>query len=114
MVYKQDSIRELPKLPLGNLERVFNVYKDKDNKYFYNILNSIIFPKSLPLNSFDTYRIVEGDSWPLISHKHYNTINVWWAILLANDIINPVDFPPVGTIILIPKSEILKRILAQL
>lgn len=114
MNLKQRDIEELPKLSNEQLENIFNVYKDSNGMYFYNLLNNIIFPKNLPNSLFFQHAIAAGDSWPLISFKYYNTPNLWWAILLANDISNPINFPSTGTLIQIPKQEVIREILNQI
>lgn len=114
MSTKQRDIEDLPKLSIENFENIFNVYKDEKGMYFYNLLNSIIFPKNLPSSLFSQHVIAAGDSWPLISYKYYNTPNLWWIILLANDITNPILFPKVGTLLLIPTNDVVREILNQL
>lgn len=114
MNVKQRDIEELPRLSNEQLENIFNVYKDSNGMYFYNLLNNIVFPKNLPNSLFFQHVVTTGDSWPLISFKYYNTPNLWWAILLANDISNPINFPGTGTLIQIPKQEVIREILNQI
>lgn len=111
---KQNSISDLPKLTNENYENIFDVFVDKDDRYFYNLLQTIAFPQNLPDGYFDAYSIVYGDTWPFISYKAYNTPNVWWIILLANNIKNPITTLVPGTIIKIPKMQLVKIILAEL
>ena len=110
----QNNISDLPRLESDKYENIFNIYTDKDNRYFYNLLQTIVFPQNLPNGYFDSYDIVYGDTWPYISYKVYNTINAWWVILLANNIQNPLTTLAPGTQIKIPKLEVVKRIVAQM
>jgi nucleoid-associated protein YgaU len=113
---KQNSIKDqsLPKLRPDNYENIFNVYIDSNDMYFYNILQTISFPTNLPKGYFNEYNIVYGDTWPLISYKTYNTPNLWWVILLANDIINPVNQPQIGEKIKVPINSVAQAILQQI
>lgn len=111
---KQNQITDLPKLDIENLENIFNVYQDDNGLYYYNLLQTIEFPQNLPINFFDMYTITYGDTWAGISYKMFDTPNLWWVILLANNIINPIKFPSLGTNIKIPKMQVVKEILSQI
>lgn len=111
---KQNQISELPKLDGENFENIFNVYQDENGMYYYNLLQTVVFPQNLPLNLFTSYVIKYGDSWPFISYKSYNTPNLWWIILLANNIQNPLEPLVNGTILKIPKNVLVKEVLAQI
>lgn len=110
---KQNQISELPKLEVDVLENVFNVYKDND-MFFYNLIQGISFPRSLPPSLFNVYNIAYEDTWPLISYKAYKSTKAWWIILLANDIHNPLLPLIPGSSILIPKLEVAREILSQI
>jgi hypothetical protein len=111
---KQNQISDLPKLTVENFENIFDVYQDSDGMYFYNLLNTVVFPPHLPLSLFDPYVVKPGDSWPFISYKTLQSPNLWWVILLANDIRNPLAEIKSGTIIKIPKIELVREVLMQL
>lgn len=111
---KQNSFSDLPRLKADNFENIFNIYTDKDDRYFYNLLQTVAFPQNLPEGYFDSYNIVYGDTWPFISYKTYNTTNAWWIILLANNIKNPITTLTPGTRIKIPKMQVAKLIIAQI
>lgn len=106
MSQKQNEISNLPRLSPELMENIFHVYKEKDTgRYYYNLLQSIEFPKDLPPSFFTFYTFSYEDTWPLISYKHYETPNLWWLIILANNITNPTKFPEVGTTLLIPTID---------
>lgn len=111
---KQNEIAELSNINVENFENIFNVYQDKDGMYFYNLLQTVVFPPNLPFNLFNPYTIKSGDTWPLISHKTLDNTNIWWIIVLANNIMNPVTLPVPGTTIKIPKPNVVKEILFQM
>lgn len=111
---KQNEIQDLPKLNSENLENIFNVYQDKNGAYFYNLLQTIEFPKNLPPNLFTVYTTKYGDTWPFISYKVYNTPNLWWLILIANNIQNATFIPKPGTAIAIPITDVAREVISQL
>lgn len=111
---KQNQIKDLPNLSIENYENIFNVYREDDGMYYYNLLNTIVFPPNLPSSAFRQYTIQYGDTWPYISYKAYKTPNLWWLILLANEIINPINSVIVGEQILIPIEAVVKEVLSQL
>ena len=111
---RQNQIKSLQILNSENYENIFSVYREADEMYFYNLLQSVVFPKYLPPGMFESYAIGIGDTWPLISYKSYNTPNLWWIILLANEIDNPTKMPSPGTYLAIPNDTIVKEILSQI
>lgn len=110
----QNEIKELPRLKNENYENIFTVQQTKDDFYYYNLLQTLSFPENLPDSYFTAYTIKYGDTWPVIAFKEYNNIRLWWIITHANGIINPVELPPVGTQIKIPKPDIVSEILTQI
>jgi LysM repeat protein len=111
---KQNQISNLPILSQENLEKIFNVYQDQNGQYFYNLLQTVVFPSNLPESLFQTYSIKYGDTWPFISYKAYNTPNLWWLILLANDIHDATKIAKPGTTIRIPNSGVMREVLTQI
>ena len=111
---KQNKISNLPTLKPERIENIFNVYQEPDGKYYYNLLQTVVLPKTLPPTFFDLYNIKYKDTWPVISYKHYKTPNMWWIILIANQIINPTEFPKVGSTIKIPTTALVQTILSKI
>lgn len=111
---KQNQIKDLPKLDAGNYENIFNVYRDEDGMYFYNLLQTIVFPANLPASFFTIYSFRQGDTWPFISFKVYNNPNLWWVILLANGIQDPTKKISPGTSIRIPNFSVVQEIIGQI
>lgn len=111
---RQNDITNLPKLPSETFENIFDVYQEESGMYYYNLLQTLVFPKNLPPGAFVGYNVVPGDSWPFISYKNYNTTKLWWLVLLANEIDNPTVFPKPGTVLLIPNETVTKTVLAQI
>lgn len=111
---KQNEIQELPTLRVENFENIFNVYQDENGMYYYNLLQTVVFPSELPFNLFDSYTVKYDDTWPNIAYNTLNNTNVWWVILLANGIDNPVKKPAPGTVLKIPKPNLVKQILLQI
>lgn len=111
---KQNDIKELPRLSKENFENIFNVYQNDSGMYHYNLLQTVVFPQNLPASLFTTYNIKYGDTWPTVSFKTLKSPNVWWIILLANNIQNPLEPLIPGTTIKIPIVEVVKQVLNSL
>jgi LysM repeat protein len=110
----QNNIPSLPRLRDENYENIFNVYVDKDDFYFYNLLQTVHFPQTLPDNYFEFYNVKYNDTWPVISYKFYKKINLWWLIALANNVVDPINSLIVGSILKIPKPQVVTEILTQI
>jgi nucleoid-associated protein YgaU len=111
---KQNEITDLEKLSPENLENIFNVYKDLDDMYFYNLLQTISIPQNLPESVYITYNVRQGDTWPFISHKTLNNPNLWWLILMVNNIQDPTKKVEPGTTIRIPRTEFVRQVISQM
>jgi len=110
----QNNIKSLPNLGNENYENIFNIYTDEEERYYYNILQTISLPGDLPKGYFFNYGIKYGDTWPLISYKAYKTPNLWWVILPFNNILDPTQMPANSTIIKILKGQFVKTVLNQI
>jgi hypothetical protein len=110
----QNNIKDLPRLKRSNYENIFNVYTDENNRYFYNILQTVVVPQNLPDGFYEEYNVTHGDTWPFISYKVYNNPNIWWIIVDTNNIINPTQLPEPGSTLKILKMEYVKLILNKI
>lgn len=110
----QNNISELPKLRNENYANIFNVYQDEDDRYYYNLLQTVVIPSNLPPGYYDDYNIVYGDTWPYISYKVYSTPNLWWVIASTNNILNPVEQLVPGTQLRILKPQYVSLILNEI
>lgn len=111
---KQNRITDLPKLEAEKFENCFNVYQEADGKYFYNLIQNFIFPNNLPLSLFSAYTAAFGDTWPLVSFKNYQTTNLWWLILAANNIQDATKQPVNGETYKIPNTAVVQEVLSQI
>ena len=110
----QNSIQALPNLPQSRYENIFNVYQDSSNYYFYNLLQTVVLPDTLPAGYFISYNVEPGDTLPLISFKMYKRIDLWWVIASFNKIDNPTIAlePPLK--LNIPNIDVIRTILSQI
>ena len=112
-VTKQNQINDLPRLRTESYENIFSVNTDNNNRYYYNILQTVKFPDNLPKSFYFTYQTKIGDTYPFISYKVYNTPNLWWVITTFNKIDNPIPLLDPGTNLNIPVFEVVQSILSQ-
>jgi LysM repeat protein len=112
----QNNITDLPRLEEMQYENIFKVYLDKDDFYYYNLLQTVHIPSAeeLPAGMFTEYTVTYEDTLPFISHKFYSTTKLWWLICSINKIINPTQILQPGTILKIPKQEIVRTILTEI
>ena len=111
---KQNSITDLPNLSLYRYENFLNIYEDDNNFRFYNLLRSInVFPSNNS-NAEISYFVKGNDTWPLISFKNYNTMELWWLVCTYNNIQNPVIIPEAGTELKILKPQLVSYVLSEL
>jgi nucleoid-associated protein YgaU len=87
---------------------------DEDGRYFYNLLQNIIFPDNLPTGFFNYYDVSPGDTLPFISYKTYKSIHLWWTICLVNGIDNPTIKLEPGTKLKILKDDTVKLLIREL
>lgn len=110
----QNNIEDLPRLGNDSYANIFNIYSDDDNRYYYNILQTVNIPSNLPANYYYDYNVVYGDTWPFISHKAYQTPNLWWVITKVNNVSNPLEPLQPGTQLKILKSRFVTLILNEI
>ena len=111
---KQNDITTLSKVSLYRYENFFNVYKDSNNFYFYNLLRNIsLFPASNSDVEI-VYNTTFNDTWVLISYKHYNTMELWWLVCAYNQIDNPVKMPKSGTQLKILNPSYVGTVISEL
>lgn len=103
-----------PQLNLYDLANIFNTYEDVDGIQFYNLYNSIKIDGDIDPSLYDEIYFSQVDTWVELSQKHYGTTYLWWVILVANNINNPLEEITPGTRIKILKPNVVSQILSQL
>lgn len=94
------------------MERVFNIIKQPDSKhYHYNLLQNIQFPDNINPELYDIYETQPGDTWTLISHKHYGRIDLWWVITGINQIMDTFTTIEPATRLKIPTTQYVRDML---
>lgn len=108
---KQTDISDLPLLASTRLERLFNIHKDSNGVYFYNLLNTINFSEDMSPDIYENYTVQGGDTYAYISYKKYKTIDLWWLICTFNNIQNSTIMPQPGTQLKILNKDLINNIL---
>tara|TARA_R110000796_G_scaffold14724_4_gene47931 strand:- start:140 stop:514 length:375 start_codon:yes stop_codon:yes gene_type:complete len=107
---KHNDIDELSNLSDNRYENIFNMGTN-NNYFFYNIIKTVKFPEELDSSIFDYKIINQKLPYTAVSYNVYGTQNLWWLILLSNNITNPVDVITPGTRLKIIKSKFVKDII---
>ena len=109
------NIKILGPNPEVSYENIFRMYEtensNQQNFLYFNLLNSVYLPPELDPNIYYTVTINRIMPWTAISYNEYRSIDLWWLIMLANNITNPVDYPAPGTSLKIIRQDFLPSIL---
>lgn len=88
---KQNNIKDktIPLISKELYENIFNVNvinnESRDSThYFYNTLNKVSLPANLDSSVYDKVNINYDTPWTSLSYNIYNTINLWWLLVLVN------------------------------
>lgn len=106
--------RNFIELDIGLLENALSIHKDRDGNWFYNLLEKVRMPEQEPESYFDYYTVKDEDQWPNISYAVYGDVKLWWLVLLANKITNPLQQPVAGSKLKIYKRDIARTIIGQI
>jgi len=108
----QNDIPELPELDAFRYENIFRMYEtETDEQYFFfNILNTVNVPEDIDPDFYREVILTRREPWSVISFREYGTMDLWWLIVIVNNINNPVAFPPPGTKLRIIRKPFLKTI----
>jgi hypothetical protein len=110
----QNNIKVLPDLNMYRYEKILKLYTTKDNQYFYNLIQSIFLPDKIDERVIFYMTMRKDEPWTMVSFNAYQTIELWWLILLTNKIYNPFETPKSGTVIKLIKPEYIPVILKEI
>jgi hypothetical protein len=115
---KANDIKELETyLSNKDLANIFHIHNDFDvvdgDISVFNIMRTVYLLNldEIPLSYFKYYNIQLNDTWNLISHKLYGTIELWWILLKFNSIKDPTFDPVHNTTIRYVPIETVSNIL---
>lgn len=110
---KAINIDEIPAVRSEYYENIFSVYQVEVDSmyYFYNISKKVVFDIENVDDQYIDYIFIDRPMpFTTISYKLFNTIHLWWLIVVMNKL-NPIKVLPAGTIFAVPKREHLSDIL---
>ena len=111
---KRNQISELKPISNYLYENIFNVHKDKDGMYYYNLYNTLQFDGSIASNFYREHVVSSGDYWTKLSRKYYGSTELWWLICVVNNIVDPFSIPEPGTVLKILNQEIVGEIVTEI
>ena len=96
--------------------QMFNVIKDDNLEYYFNIFRNYTIPDHLKNDDslYDVYIIDNDDWWDNISAHWYDTTELWWLVCFTNDIVNPFEEIYPGMIIKIFKKSYFDLIINEM
>ena len=111
----QTSILSLPRLSEYQYENFFKMYLTEENQYFYNLQSFALYILD-ELDPSTYYEIVMDRNmpWTAISYNEYRNIDLWWLIMIVNEIYNPMQFPIAGSKLKIIYPQFVRAILTKL
>ena len=99
-------------------ENIFNSYEvtnDNNDVYaFHNISSKVTLPDDIDSNVFEYWTIPGSLPLTSLSHRIYGNMHLWWLIMIANDIRNPIKLLAPGSTIRVIKQEYVATILDNL
>lgn len=103
-VFDGEHTSSLNKNSYANLFDVVN----RGERSYFNLCRGIRFNNvdKMDEGKYSSYVVVETDSWPTISYKFYNTVELWWLICKFNNVKNPFTELTPGSVIKIPSEEL--------
>jgi len=108
----QNNIFELGDLELTRYENIFKIFNTGDKNFFYyNIVKKIVIPDSLDERLFYHLILPAGIPLTTLSYNAYGTMDLWWLILVINNITNPIKGLPEGKKIRLLKPRYVEQIL---
>jgi hypothetical protein len=110
---KRNYIKGIKRISSYQYDNIFNTHIDESGLYYYNMYNSIKLPENFSKATYDIHTFREGDYWTKLASKYYGNKKLWWVILVANNIINPLKLPETGTELKILKPEAVSLILNE-
>jgi hypothetical protein len=108
----QNNIFDLENLNLTRYENIFRIFNTGDkNFYYYNIVKKIVIPDNLDERLFYNVTLPNGTPLTTFSYNLYGTIDLWWLILIINNITNPIKGLPAGKKVKLLKPQFVEQIL---
>ena len=101
-------------LPDSAYEKIFNMYRDENVHYAFNLSRTVNIPANIDDDFVFYTRVAGRKTWTQLSFDIYGTIRLWWLICLVNKIMNPVLLPDPGTVIKVIKPETVPSILESI
>lgn len=107
------TVPDIPTVAGEYYENILNMYQTQDdsNYYYYNISNKVVINiANINADYIDYYYLDTPMPLTTLSYRIFGTQHLWWLIVAMNKL-NPIDIPPAGTVIVVPKTQYLANVL---
>jgi hypothetical protein len=106
------DVEFLGKINEFSYENFLRIYRNTDSNYFYNLLsNTINIDENLDTRTYYEIIVRKSVPWTTLSYNEYRTMNLWWLIMEANKITNPLNYPEPGTTLRILYPQYVKVVI---
>jgi len=110
----QSDINELPFLKSYRYENIFKIYKNGDDQYYYNLLQSVFLPDKIDEDYVYYQLVTKTMPWTIVSFNAYKTIELWWLVCLANKIYNPIVLPKENQLLKIIRPQFVPNVVNEI
>jgi hypothetical protein len=110
----QSQVAGLPPLADVRYENIFRMYPTNVNQYYYNLLQSLYIDGNIDPKKVYYMTVKESLPWSIISYNAYGITELWWLIVLVNNIDNPVKQPDNGTVLKLIRPEYISSVITEI
>lgn len=95
---------------------LYNILEDTDGTRYMNIWRSFTINEDVTQATifYELHEVDNEDWWDNISHYHYQTSKLWWAVAMMNDVMNPFEELEIGDNIKILREEYVYQLLKEM
>jgi hypothetical protein len=98
-----------------SFENFMRMYLTNQNQFFFNLLTTNIkIEGTLASHTFYKITVNKRVPWTTLSYNEYRNMNLWWLIMIVNNIKNPLSYPAPGTELKILYPKYVKKVITTI